>query len=173
MTPDDASLPRHVEETVASVADIHADDTHETSAARLGIVRLTRVLGRPVSFVAITLAIVTWIALNAALQQAGYKPLDPPPFAWLQGTVSGLALAMTILILSTQQRDDALGEHREKLRLQLAIASDQKLTKLIALLEEMRRDDPHLADRADPEAAAMAVPTDPHAVSAAIKRMGG
>ncbi len=76
---------------------------------------------------------------------------------------------MTVLILSTQRRDDELASHREQLTLELAILSEQKAAKIIELLEELRRDDAKLRDRVDLEAVSMSSPADPEAVSEAIK----
>ncbi len=76
---------------------------------------------------------------------------------------------MTLFILTTQRRDDQLASYREQLTLELAILSEQKSAKIIALLEEMRRDDPTLKNRIDHEATAMSVAADPQAVLDAIK----
>ena len=48
--------------------------------------------------------------------------------------------------------------------LQLAILSEQKLAKIIQLIEESRRDDPLLDNRVDASAEAMAMPADPHSL---------
>ena len=53
--------------------------------------------------------------------------------------------------------------------LELAILSEQKTAKIIALLEEERRDNPNLRNRVDEQAAAMAIAADPQAVLDAIK----
>jgi hypothetical protein len=53
----------------------------------------------------------------------------------------------------------------------LAILSEQKSTKIIQLLEERRRDSPHLIDRLDHEAPAMSASADPQAVLDAIKNI--
>ena len=76
---------------------------------------------------------------------------------------------MTGLILGTQRRADQLASHREQLTLELAIVSEQKGAKIIALLEEMRRDNPLITDRVDPVADAMSTPADPHVVLDAIR----
>ena len=80
-----------------------------------------------------------------------------------------LALYVTVLILTTQRREDQLAGYREQLTLELAILGEQKSAKIIALLEEMRRDSPTLRNRVDEEAAAMSVAADPQAVLDAIK----
>jgi uncharacterized membrane protein len=69
---------------------------------------------------------------------------------------------MTVLILATQRRDDMLAQRRERMMLELAILSEQKLAKIIQLLEESRRDNPLLDNRVDASAAAMETPADPH-----------
>jgi hypothetical protein len=46
----------------------------------------------------------------------------------------------------------------------MATLCEQKIAKVIALIEEQRRDSPNLESRPDPEADAMAAATDPKAV---------
>ena len=76
---------------------------------------------------------------------------------------------MTVLILTTQRREDEMAGHREQLTLELAILSEQKSAKIIALLEELRRDNPMIRDRHDAEAEALSTPADPNSVLEAIK----
>jgi len=99
----------------------------------------------------------------------GHRAWDEPPFAWLQGITGLAALYMTILIVSTQRHDDELAAYRERLMLELVILSEQKTAKVIELLEELRRDDPHIHDRLDQEADALSVPAEPQAVLDAIR----
>jgi uncharacterized membrane protein len=170
MTFDDDTLPAHVEEAIRSIADLHAEHSKRTSHARFRIARFTSTLGRPAFLRTMMAAVVAWMVLNVTMLRFGHRPFDPPPFSWLQGTVSGLALFMTMLILSTQQREDAIGEQRDQLALQLAILGEQKLTKVIGMLEDLRRDDPSMPNRSDAQAAAMAIPTDALAMSEAIQK---
>jgi hypothetical protein len=90
-----------------------------------------------------------WIALNLAMVGLGRQPLDQPPFAWLELAISLATLFMTVLILSTQRRDDELASYREQLTLELAILGEQKSAKIIELIEELRRDDPTIRNRID------------------------
>ncbi len=57
--------------------------------------------------------------------------------------------------------------------LELAILNDQKLSKIIGLLEEARTDNPMITDRVDGEAQAMKTPADIHTVADAIKDIDG
>ena len=108
-------------------------------------------------------------AMLGGAQVSGTAPWDEPPFAWLQGALALLALYVIVLILTTQRREDQLAGYCEQLTLELAILSEQKTAKIIALLEEMRRDSPTLKNQVDDEAAAMAVAADPQAVLDGIK----
>jgi hypothetical protein len=57
----------------------------------------------------------------------------------------------------------------ESATIEVAILSEQKLAKVIQLLEESRRDNPLVHNRVDEEAEAMAQPADPQSVFVAIK----
>ena len=74
-----------------------------------------------------------------------------------------------ILILTTQIGDDRLTQRHELLNLELTILSEQKIAKVVALLEELRHDSPHLHNRVDELAEVMARPADPQSVIDAIK----
>jgi uncharacterized membrane protein len=134
--------------------------------------RLTASIGRPRFIGALTVVVVLWAGGNSLALWAGDKPWDQPPFSWLEAVVGLLALYVTVLILTTQRRDDQLAGYREQLTLELAILGEQKSAKIISLLEELRRDHPHLQNRVDNEAAAMAGAADPQAVLDAIKETG-
>jgi uncharacterized membrane protein len=99
----------------------------------------------------------------------GHAHFDNPPFPYLQDVVSTAALFTTILILGAQRHEDRLAEHRARLTLQIAVLSEQKIAKIIEMLEEQRRDGRHLDDRVDEEARAMSQRTDPQAMIDAMK----
>ncbi len=162
-------LPPHVEETVQEISRLHA--AHEAAASPLQrlVERLTKGAGRPAFAAVLTVLVLSWIGLNLGLAASGLRPLDAPPFYWLQGAVTLSALYMTILILTTQRREDELAGLREQLILELAILTEQKSAKIISLLEELRRDDPNISDREDRQAEALSTPADPNAVADALK----
>ena len=96
------NLPPHIEETVRSLAQLHADhhqsaSRHERAVARTTALRLIRGLA---------IAVAAWITLNLLAASLGYPALDPPPFSWLEGAISLASLYMVVLILATQRRED-------------------------------------------------------------------
>ncbi|GAN50850.1 hypothetical protein ME121_4907 [Methylobacterium sp. ME121] len=166
-------LPAHIEDTVRAIAGLHWEHHRKAKPVQRTVARMTSAIGRPRFVGLLTLAILSWISLNLILPALGRASLDPPPFAYLQDAAGILSLYITSLILITQRHDEQLAEHRAQLTLELAIVSEQKNSKIIALLEEMRRDHPHISDRIDDEAEAMARPSDPQVVLDAIKDTHG
>jgi len=169
MASDTPILPAHIEDTVQSIARLHAEHYQQATHLQRIVDRMTALLGRPNFVGVLTVIVLVWVLANLGAAWLGWEPLDPPPFAWLSGAVSLMALYMTALILATQRHEDQLAGHREQLTLELAILGEQKSAKIIELLEELRRDDPSLSNRVDHEATAMSTPADPQAVLNAIK----
>ena len=169
MAAETPILPAHIEDTVQSIARLHAEHYQQATRLQKIVDRMTALMGRPGFVGLLTTVVLVWVLGNLAMAWVGWEPMDPPPFAWLSGVVSLMALYMTASILATQRREDQLAGHREQLTLELAILGEQKSAKIIELLEEMRRDDPGLRNRVDHEAAAMSTPADPQAVLDAIK----
>jgi uncharacterized membrane protein len=164
-------LPTHIEETIQTIARLHAEHHQNATPLQSAVDRTTALLGRPRFIGVLTVIVVGWISLNLLAAALGYRPVDPPPFSWLGGAVSLVSLYMVILILATQRREDQLAQHSEQLILELVILSEQKTAKVIQLLEEIRRDSPLIHNRVDQGADAMAQPTDPSSVLDAIKEI--
>jgi uncharacterized membrane protein len=165
----DSALPAHIEQSAQAIARLHA--AHERRATQLQrlVDQATSLVARPL-FVAVTLLVVAaWIGGNLAMRRALGWSFDAPAFPWLQGAGELTAIIITTLILMSQRRKDELSELREQLTLELAIMTEQKGAKLIALMEEMRRDNPVLADRVDKEADEMSLAADPELVLEAFK----
>lgn len=139
---------------------MHAD--HHATATRLDrwIDRLTAAVGQPAAVLALTGLCVAWVGVNMVLAVGTGRAPDPPPYAALQTVMAVAALYVTLMILASQRRAARLTFQREQLTLELVILSERKVAKIIALLEELRRDHPELADRIDEQARAMAEPSD-------------
>jgi uncharacterized membrane protein len=160
----------HLDDTVQAIARLRADHDQKATPLERTVDRLTGRAASPRFVVLLSSVLVSWIGLNTILLLIGRRPLDEPPFFWMQGAVSLAALYMTVLILATQRRENELASHHEHLTLELAILSEQKTAKIISLLEELRQDHPDIHDRIDDEAAAMSEPADPQSVLETIKR---
>lgn len=160
--------PAHIEQTLAAINRLH--DRHHRSASPLQRVveAVTAMVGRAM-FVGILVGVlVLWIGANLILPAYGIRPFDPAPFELLQAIAGFLALFLAVFILATQRRENVLTELRLQLMLELALLSEQRSAKLVALLEELRVDLPSVPNRHDPEAEALASPGDPDALLDAL-----
>jgi uncharacterized membrane protein len=170
VTEDD--LAPHIKQTVQAIARLHEAHDRRATPLQLLVDRMTAFVARPM-FVGVTLlTVAVWIAGNGLLRNAVGWSLDTASFAGLQGAGELAAILITTLVLMSQRRKDEISELREQLTLELAIISEQKSAKLIALMEETRRDNPLLADRVDPEAEEMSTAADPEVVLEAFKAGG-
>jgi uncharacterized membrane protein len=161
-------LPDAVKENIDTVAEFYAREEEKISGAQSLIEVMGFFFGSPLYLGGITLFVVVWTLLNIFGVYAGIRQFDPPPFFWLQGIVGLNGVLITIAVLIRQNRMARLGELHAHLGLQVNLLTEQKATKIIKLLEELRHDSPDLRDRADPEIAAMQMETNPHAVLNAI-----
>lgn len=162
-------VSRHVVQNIDRIAGMHARAEENIGGHQRFVERLARFVGRPSFFYAIALGCAGWVALNLALHALGRHAIDPPPFQGMQGVVGLVALGMANVIIITQNRQGRKLEYRAHLDLQVSMLAEQKIAKLIALLEELRVDLPNVHNRRDDEAAAMTEPADPAAVVAALK----
>jgi len=159
----------HVEQTIEAIGRMHAEHRATATRHQRAVDRITSLLDGPIFIAFLTVLVLAWLFLNSVAGRLGLGPLDPPPFPWLSDALSLVSLYLVVLILTTQRRDDRLAQRRELLGLELAILSEQKIAKVIALLEEMRRDSPQIHNRVDEEADSMAQPADPQSVIEATK----
>jgi uncharacterized membrane protein len=170
MTTEEAPpLPLHVEETVATIAALHAAHYREARALQKAVSKATRGIAQPAMLIVSTVAIAGWIMLNLALPQFGHAALDPFPFPLLSAAVSTVGFYLAAMILISQRHDDEMATRREQMTLELAILGEQKSAKIISLLEEFRRNDPNQGDDRDEVAEALAKPADAQVVLDAIR----
>jgi len=163
--------PEPLDESAQAISDLHAQHYRKATPVQRHLDGIVEKLSHPILLVVLTLCILGWVSGNLLILSTGRTPFDPPPFQWMQGAMSVSAVYIAALILTTQCREDGLARHRDQLTLELAILSERKGAKIIALLEELRRDSPTVQNRVDDDAAAMAKPADPGAVLNAIEEI--
>ncbi len=162
------ALPTHIEQTIETIAELHRQHHRRATPSQKAVAQLTAAASQPRFVGLLTVVFALWVGLNGFAKLAGYAPPDPPPYSYIQAITGIAGVYITLLILITQRRENQLSEARDQLTLELAIVNEQKSAKIIALLEEMRRDLPNLPDRSDPEAEQLSAPADPQAVSEAL-----
>jgi uncharacterized membrane protein len=145
-----------IEQTVRSLAGIHAEREREVHPAQRNIEWLTDRIGRPWFAYMLISFIVLWIAIDRIAQHH----FDNTSFSLLQLILSIVSVLIAVFILITENRQGDHADQRAKVTLQIALINEQKTAKIIELLEQQRKDSPHLPDREDKEANLMAEATD-------------
>ena len=166
------SLSDHIEQNIEGVVALQRREWEQTTLSQRRAEWAGRFIGRPVYLVAVLCVAGLWIAANLALPHLGYEAVDPFPFEMLQGVMSLCALVTTTIVLIAQNRQTKLEQQHTHLGLQVNLITEQKVTKLIHLIEELRRDMPMVKDRLDPQAVAMQERADTHRVLSAIEERG-
>jgi uncharacterized membrane protein len=108
-------LPRNVEESVRSVAELHIE--HHATATALDRVLdgVTQLVGHPVTLSMAVGATLIWLAAKTIEPKLGLSLIDPP--AWLDRSVGLVSIYLALLILATQRRADRLAQRRDQLTL--------------------------------------------------------
>ena len=161
-------IPPHIAETIQAIALLHAEHHRKSTFAERIVDRATSMVGRPIFLLAILAVACAWMGGNVLLRFAGLVPLDAPPFAGMEVVLTVVGLLIAVMILASQLRADRFANLREQMTLEATLLTEQKTRKIIELLEELRRDSPHIPDRQDVEANQMATKADPHEVLAVI-----
>lgn len=151
-----------INENIQTIADLHKHAERSASPQQRAIEKVTDFLGQP-RFLFIILAVVTlWIVANILLATFGLPNFDPPPFTWLVGVLTLGALIQATLILITQNRQDVTTERNRQLDLQISLLLDEKMSKLITMVDELRQAHPALKESVDPQIEALKKTVNPH-----------
>ncbi|HCI80253.1 MAG TPA: hypothetical protein DHW02_11255 [Ktedonobacter sp.] len=164
ISDEELNLTHIVDQDIETLVALRMRAERNVSHHQRIIERVTQNIGRPRFFYVIVLFVALWIIVNTFATQLGLPFHDTPPFYWLQGIISLGALLMSNVVLITQNRQNKLAEERRHLDLQVSLLVERKVSKVIDLLEELRRDAPTIENRHDPQAEAMKENVDPHAI---------
>lgn len=149
-------------EHIQTVADLHKAAERRVSPPQRAIEKVTNFLGRPRFLLIILAIVVLWVAVTLLLPAFGLRDFDPPPFAWLAVLLTLGALLQATMILITQNRQDTMVERRTQLDLQVSLLLDEKISKLITMVDQLRQVHPDLENGTDPQVEALKETVDPH-----------
>ena len=163
-------LPNSVNENIGTIAEHYERHEQEVSRSQALVEKMSHYLGSPGYVATSVVVIVCWIVWNLGVFEFGYQPFDPPPFSFLQGFITLNAFIISTTVLIRQNRMSKLAEHNAHLDLQISLLSEEKTSKIIAMLEELRRDTPDVPNKVDEEAEELSHSADTHEVLEAIER---
>jgi uncharacterized membrane protein len=165
-----ASLPSSAKENIELLSRFEDREEAQVSGVQLAIERISRFFGSPAFFAFALVFMATWVAVNIWGMHHGWRHVDTPPFFWLQGLVSSTALLLTVAVLIRQNRMAQVAEHRAHLDLQVNLLTEQKVTKLLQILDERRDELRAPRSQTDDKVGEMTKPADTHALMHAIKK---
>jgi len=165
------SLSEHIDQNIETMAALQRRESETISASQRLVERMSRFIGRPAYLLGLLVFVVGWIVVNAG-RPFGIPPFDPPPFELLDGILTFSALVTATIVLIAQNRQTKREQQHRHLDLQVGLLTEQKVTKLIHLVEELRRDLPMVKDRDDPQATALQEASDTAAMLSAIDEVG-
>jgi uncharacterized membrane protein len=165
------SVPDPVARNISDILELESRELARATRAQLWLEKLSRWLAHPAFPIALLPFTALWITLNVTTR-VGIPHFDPPPFPWLGGLLTLTALLTTTIVLIGQGRQSRLAEQRAHLDLQINLSTEQKVTKLIHLIEELRTDLPGVRMRDDPHVSELKKTTDPAQVASALKERG-
>jgi uncharacterized membrane protein len=166
----ESPLPSSVGENIGTISEFYARHEQHVSATQRVVEKVALFLGSPGYVAANILFIVFWVAGNLLAPDFDWDRIDEPPFFWLQGVIGLNAFIISTTVLIRQNRMSALADHHAHLDLQVNLLTEEKVSKIIEMLEALRQDLPGARKGADAEAEEMAKPADPEAVLQAIER---
>jgi uncharacterized membrane protein len=171
---EDADLGGPAKDNLEVVSSFHDREEAAISGMQQAIERVSAFFGSPWYFAFCVLFIVVWMALNTWGARHAWRFVDPPPFSIMDGLVSANALLLTIGVLIRQNRMARLAEHRSHLDLQINLLTEQKVTKILQIVDELQHDLTSLRGRPEthtPEQMEeMTKPADANALLNAIKQ---
>ena len=166
------SLSDHIDQNIETLVNLQRREWDTMPAAQRRLERISRVVARPFYLIGIIAFVSAWIAYNLSAPLLQRTAFDPPPFEALQGIISLTALLTATVVLIAQNRQTRLEKQRMHLDLQVNLLTEQKVSKLIHLLEELRRDLPFVEDRHDQQATLLQEGADAEQVVSALEQRG-
>ncbi|MCW5316558.1 DUF1003 domain-containing protein [Nostoc sp. KVJ3] len=162
-----APLPDPIAKNIEAIISLHTQEVREIPAHQRILEAIATFFGRSTFMYSLLVILALWI-FSSFFDRL--LPFNLPAFSWSNQGLDAAALVISTGVLVRQTRQENFAEQRAQLMLQLNLLSEQKIAKIIALLEELRTDLPNVINRHDSEAKLMQEPADPIAVLEALQK---
>ncbi|MBF2062820.1 MAG: DUF1003 domain-containing protein [Calothrix sp. C42_A2020_038] len=156
-------LPENVLKNIEIIISLHSQHQRNVPVHQRILEKIAAVFGKPWFLYTELIFFMTW-GICSHLANIGAIPGDFPRFDLHEQGIDVASLLISTGVLIYQTRQEELGSKHSHLMLQLNLLTEQKVAKLISLVEELRADLPNVKNRYDPEAKVMQQRTDPKVV---------
>jgi uncharacterized membrane protein len=163
LTEKNELLTEQVQKNIETIITLQAQQTQSIPVHNRLLERIAVTFGQPQFLYLQLFLIATWAVYSYLVNQGalvgGFPQLS---FADQGIDIASLLISTGVLIYQTRQ--EKLTEQQSHLMLQIDLLTEQKIAKLIGLVEELRADLPNVRDRHDWEAKLMQQATDPQVI---------
>jgi uncharacterized membrane protein len=92
--PDGAADPLsdHINQNIADIVELQQKEIESSSLAQRRLERISRFVARPLYILVLLALVGGWVGFNAIELRIARHAIDPPPFVWLQGSLTLVAL---------------------------------------------------------------------------------
>jgi len=156
-------LPAQVIKNIETVISLQTDQEKSVPTSERILSKITAAFGRS-RFLYSQLAFFVIWGVSSHFAQPTLTRWDLPVMDLQSHGLDMAALLITTGVLVRQTQQDKIAERRSHLMLQINLLNEQKIAKVIELIEELRTDTPDVANRFDWEANLMQQSTDPQVV---------
>jgi uncharacterized membrane protein len=161
-------LPEQVIKNVETINQ-HQDRHHQKTTTHQRVLdRIATIFGRP-QFLYFQIAFFTVWIICSHLAERDLLTKNFPLFDLRHHGLEIASLLISTEVLIYQTRQEKLGKEQSHLILQLNLLTEQKIAKIISLVEELRTDLPNVKNRDDLEAEVMKRSIDPQAILEVIQ----
>ncbi|WP_036481186.1 DUF1003 domain-containing protein [Myxosarcina sp. GI1] len=161
-------LSEQVLKNIESVIGFQAKQVKDIPIHERVLTRVAAFFGKPEFLYLQLILFVSWGLCSHFAPSS--LPWNLPKFDLQEMGIDVASLLIATGVLVQQARQDKLAEQRSHLILQIELLTEQKIAKLIELIEELRTDMPSVRNRYDWEAQIMQQATDPQVVLNIIKQ---
>jgi uncharacterized membrane protein len=162
------SLPDPILRNIEKIVDLETKYGRNVPTHQKILERVATIFGRPGFLYTQIIFFTTWWLCSQPIVRDTLH-WDLPLFSLHEEGLDTASLLISTGVLIYQSRQDKLSEERSHLTLQLNLLTEQKITKLIALVEELRTDLPNVRNRLDIEAQEMQKTADPQVLLTVLK----
>lgn len=156
-------LPAQVIKNIETVISLQANQERSVPTSERILSRIAAAFGRS-RFLYSELAFFALWGLSSYFAAGTLAQWDLPVMNLQNHGLDMAALLITTGVLVRQTQQDKIAERRSHLMLQINLLNEQKIAKVIELIEELRADTPDIVNRFDWEANVMQQSTDPQVV---------
>ena len=166
----DALIPEQIVKNVEAITNHQERYQEKATPAQKVLEKIVSIFGRP-EFLYFQIGFFAIWEICGHLVDLGILPVSFPQFDLREQWLDLASLFISTGVLVYENRQEKVSEERSHLMLQLNLITEQKIAKLISLVEELRTDLPNVKNRNDEEAELMKQATDPQVILEVIQKI--